>query len=77
MAMLLLHATTLPLMVWLKASLFSVPLLSVLAWGFTRALCCEYRRWQLREKRVSPIERGEFRYFLAETTWIKKTLKNE
>lgn len=77
MAILLLNATPLPLMVWLKASLFSVLLLSVSAWGFTRALCCEYRRWQLREKRVSPVERGEFRYFLEETAWIKNTLKSK
>ncbi|AWK15485.1 conjugal transfer protein TraX [Candidatus Fukatsuia symbiotica] len=76
MAMLLLNAATLPLIVWIKASLLSLTLLSVSAWGFTRALLCEYRRWQVRERRVSPLERGEFGYFLAETAWIKKTLKS-
>ncbi|WP_157791485.1 hypothetical protein [Candidatus Hamiltonella defensa] len=48
--------------------------MAVSALGFMRALICEYRLWQLREKRVSQEERGEFRAFLKETAWIKKTL---
>lgn len=76
-ALLLINPTPLPLIVWIKASVFSMALLSVSAWGFTQALICEYRRWQLRERRVSHAESGEFRCFLAETSWVKATLKGK
>ncbi|WP_174889624.1 conjugal transfer protein TraX [Candidatus Williamhamiltonella defendens] len=71
---LLFNAHTLPMMIWIKASFFALIGMAVSALGFMRALICEYRLWQLREKRVSQEERGEFRAFLKETAWIKKTL---
>ncbi|WP_339050551.1 conjugal transfer protein TraX [Candidatus Hamiltonella endosymbiont of Tuberolachnus salignus] len=74
MGSLLFHAHTLPMMIWIKASFFALIGMAVSALGLMRALICEYRLWQLREKRVSQEERGEFRAFLEETAWIKNTL---
>ncbi|BGI52281.1 MAG: conjugal transfer protein TraX [Candidatus Hamiltonella defensa (Ceratovacuna japonica)] len=71
---LLFNAATLPMMIWIKASFFSVICMALSALGWIRALICEYRLWQLREKRVSQEERGEFRAFLKETEWIKNTM---
>lgn len=39
-----------------------------------KAIICEFRLWQLQEKKVSEKEKGTFKYFLKENNFLKKTL---
>ena len=40
--------------------------------GLSQSLIAGFRLWQIRNRRVSPAEKGTFRHFLAESNWFSE-----
>lgn len=57
----------------LRTLLLGCMLTALFAALFVQAVKCEYRRWQLREQRVSLSEHGTFNDFIRERPWVKET----
>lgn len=72
--MLLLAYSGLPSSTFRRAALTLLVLGSLASWSFVKTLIATYRLWQLQERRVSVVERGTFKEFLAENRWCRQVL---
>ncbi|MCT4709254.1 conjugal transfer protein TraX [Enterobacteriaceae bacterium H11S18] len=59
---------------WLRMATMCIFLLSAAALVFVSALITGWRLWQLRNRRLSPPERGVFTDFIADSRWLADTL---
>lgn len=58
----------------LRSVSFLFVLLSLTLLSFVKAMEATFRRWQLLSHRVSIAEKGTFRDFTAENSWIRQSL---
>ena len=74
MAMILLTASTLPSMTFWRAIIFVVIFAALASLAALKVVICQYRLWQLQQRRVSDEEGGRFSDFLHHAHWIKDAL---
>ncbi|MDW1257216.1 conjugal transfer protein TraX [Klebsiella pneumoniae] len=74
MSMILLTASTLPPMTFWRAIIFVVIFAALASLAALKVVICQYRLWQLQQRRVSDEEGGRFSDFLHHAHWIKDAL---
>ncbi|HHD7482033.1 TPA: conjugal transfer protein TraX [Klebsiella oxytoca] len=74
MTMILLTASTLPPLTFWRAMIFVLIFAALASLAALKVVICQYRLWQLQQRRVSDEEGGRFSDFRRHSHWIKDAL---
>ncbi|WP_061800078.1 conjugal transfer protein TraX [Serratia ficaria] len=74
LVMMLLAASTLPALTFWRAMIFVFIFAALASLAALKVVICQYRLWQLQERRVSDEEGGRFSDFCHDTHWIRDAL---
>lgn len=74
LTMILLTAPTLPSLTFWRAIIFVFIFAALASLAVLKVVICQYRLWQLQQRRVSDDEGGRFSDFCHDTHWIRDAL---
>lgn len=74
LVMIALAAHTLPGATLIRAFTFVLIFGAIAAIATTRVVICQFRLWQLSNRRLTPEDRGTFADFRRETDWLSRSL---